>query len=686
MKKHFLAGSIALALSGSLLAEMTIEETAVIAERGSALAPSGWSVSVIDAETLEIQQAEHIQQLLSIVPGVNIQRGNGMEYLPSLRSPVLTGAGACGSLAMMEEGIRLRGAGFCNVNELFDAHSEQAQSVEVLRGAASAFHGANTLLGAIDVRLGVQDQTAIRIDASDQGFKRLRLQTAYGEAGNKGAVYLTTVDDNGWRDQSGVQQQKFSWRHEADVSGWRLAPGLTAVNLNQETAGFITGKDAFKDDRRAQSNENPEAYRDSQVFRTWLHASTELTPQLKLQVSPYLRHTDMAFLQHFLPGDPLEENTQTGFGVLTTINQSLSDTWQLNYGLDVEATEASLKQGQDQPTQGSPFLVATIPQGLHYDYDVDASTVAGFVQLNANLAQYWHLSFGLRGETISYDYTNHLPVGRTREDGTECGFGGCRYSRPANRSDRFTQFSPNIAVRYEQGDWQFFSSAGQSFRPPQATELYRLQRGQQVANLDNVQANHFNIGFERQYDVGRLRLEAYAQRFNNLIIRDVNFFNVGDAKARSVGAELSWDQSFGDVTSSLVMNWASHEYDDNQFLARDENDNPVGLSGNDIDTAPHLFGYWQLQWQASDQLLLQTQWQYTSGYYLEPQNEHRYNGHRVWHAVAHYQLNEALKLRLRVDNVLDDAYASRADYTGFSGYRYFPGAPRTVTLGVDYQF
>jgi iron complex outermembrane recepter protein len=37
---------------------------------------------------------------------------------------------------VLENGIPIRPTGFCNVNELFDVNSEQAQPIEVLRGAA----------------------------------------------------------------------------------------------------------------------------------------------------------------------------------------------------------------------------------------------------------------------------------------------------------------------------------------------------------------------------------------------------------------------------------------------------------------------------------------------------------------------------------------------------------------------
>ena len=46
-----------------------------------------------------------------------IQRGSGQESLTALRSPVLTGAGACGAVLVLEDGIPIRPVGTCNVND-----------------------------------------------------------------------------------------------------------------------------------------------------------------------------------------------------------------------------------------------------------------------------------------------------------------------------------------------------------------------------------------------------------------------------------------------------------------------------------------------------------------------------------------------------------------------------------------
>ena len=73
-------------------------------------------------------------------------------------------------------------------------------------------------------------------------------------------------------------------------------------------------------------------------------------------ITPYIRYGQMDFLQHFLPGDPLEENGQKSAGVQVGYYRALSQSVNVIAGFDAEITDAYLKQSQDAPTQGSSFL------------------------------------------------------------------------------------------------------------------------------------------------------------------------------------------------------------------------------------------------------------------------------------------------------------------------------------------
>ena len=107
----------------------------------------------IDAARIALIGPTHANELGSQLAGTWISRGAEQESLPAIRSPVLTGAGSCGAFLVLEDGIPVRPAGFCNVNEMFEIPTEQAEAIEVVRGPAKAIYGANGLHGTLNVLL-----------------------------------------------------------------------------------------------------------------------------------------------------------------------------------------------------------------------------------------------------------------------------------------------------------------------------------------------------------------------------------------------------------------------------------------------------------------------------------------------------------------------------------------------------
>ena len=115
------------------------------------------NIDRLDAALMDEVRHHHMHELLSRVSGVWLSRGSGQEHLTAIRSPVLTGAGSCGAFLFLEDGIPIRPAGFCNVNGLLEANTEQAQSIEVIRGPANALYGSNALHGITNVLMPMPD-------------------------------------------------------------------------------------------------------------------------------------------------------------------------------------------------------------------------------------------------------------------------------------------------------------------------------------------------------------------------------------------------------------------------------------------------------------------------------------------------------------------------------------------------
>ena len=170
---------------------------------------------VSDGELKTISHT-HINEALSRVSGAWISRGNGQEHLTSLRSPVFTGGGGCGSFLMAEDGLSLRAAGFCNINQLFDVNSEQAGRIEILKGPAPAIYGSNAMHGVINVITQAPPESnefSGSLELGPNNYSRLKYSQGHRSGEHGLRINLQGSHDGGYKNDSGYDQQKLVARH-----------------------------------------------------------------------------------------------------------------------------------------------------------------------------------------------------------------------------------------------------------------------------------------------------------------------------------------------------------------------------------------------------------------------------------------------------------------------------------------
>lgn len=595
----------------------------------------------------------------------------------AIRSPVLTGAGSCGAFLYIENGVPVRPAGFCNVNQLIEVNTEQAGAIEVLRGPGPVLYGSNALHGVYHVLSFVDGTPLQRLEIGPDDFWRVSLDQAVDTGAGRVRASFHGEHDGGYRDESGYGQSKLNVDHETLYHGATISTHFAASLLNQETAGFVRGKDAYRDPDLSRSNPNPEAYRDADSQR--LSVSIETPSGAHWQ--PYFRRSAMTFLQHFLPGQPLEENGHRSAGLQWRNRAGSVDSGWL-YGADADFAHIWLRENQAQPiTSSSAFLMATRPAGDHYDFDVNAMNLAVYAQRQWFMSERTRLSAGVRVEHAVYDYDNNLASGNNDENGVPCGFGGCLYTRPADRSDRFTNVAPKLAWRYSLTPRSaLFANLSRGFRAPQVTELYRLQSGQDVADLDSETLDAAELGLRTGADGWRLALSAFAMSKREVILRDADGFNVSDGRTDHAGFELDGSVRIADSLSVEVSaSYARHRYDFDRFAGGGE----IIRNGNDVDTAPRTLGNLRASWQPTPDTVVSLEWEHSGSYYLDAANEHRYGGHDLAHFGLSHNVGR-IELALRIRNIFDSDYAERADFA-FGNYRYFPGRSRSAYLSVGYR-
>ncbi len=644
------------------------------------------SIGRVGQDAIVLVGATHHSEILNRIPGVMIQHGSGQESLTAIRSPVLTGAGSCGAFLFLENGVPVRPVGFCNVNVLFEVNTEQAQAVEVLRGPGSALYGSNAMHGTVNVLQPwprERPQLAASLDGGPSNYWRVKLQGRHdGEDADVGVAGLY-ANDGGWRAMSGYRQGKLNATLAGNWAGAPARADLAITSLDQDTAGFITGKDAYQSLKLSESNPTPGAYRDASSLRLTGLVQPTVPGGAVLELRPYFRSSRTEFQQHYLLGKPVEKNGQESGGLMTSLAFDKLLDWSVIAGADIEFGHSTLEEYQKDPTtDGSPPANAIRPAGLHYDYAVDSSVQSLYVQAERRFWSRLRIGAGLRAEWITYDYDNRMLDGNTDDQGTPCVPTGCLYSRPADRTDHFYDWTPKLSLSYEiTPDLVAYTTAVRGFRPPEMTELYRLQRGQQVADLKPEELDSLELGLKGTWPRLEFALALYDMDRSGVILRESNGYYVANGRTthRGVEYELRW-RLLPSLELAAAGTYARHEYD----FSRQVEGGETIKAGNDMDTAPREIGRYGVLWRPDEAIEAEAEWMMVGDYWLDAANEHRYSGYGLLNLRGLWRFAPRWTAALRMTNALDVRYADRADYA-FGTYRYFPGRPRALFAEIAWS-
>lgn len=666
-------------------AALTLDELVITSTGyGEARATHAGNIAKINADEIDFAKTQQPAALLNRAAGVGIEQGSGVEHLTAIRSPVLTGGAGAGSFLYLEDGVPMRAAGFGNNNALMEAMTEEAGGIEIVRGPGSALYGSNAEHGLINVLSRApsnEGEASLTGWAGPHGSRNLdgtasttvkgANETSHGVRGS-----FALNEDDGWRVDSGYGQQKGQLRYDYKAPDTRIRATVTAINVNQETAGFITGYESYKNETIAESNANPNAYRDAWAVRSAIRLEHDLSTDTTIALTPYMRTNAMNFLMHFQPGAATEDSGHWSGGLLTSFEKRLSGGHKIIVGFDSEYTQGRLNETQTGPA-ASGYVT-----GVHYDYDVDALVLAPYIHTVWAVAPATELTAGLRYEYTRYDYKNHA--------GPTSGllYAADRVARPDDRVDTFSNVTPKLGLTHIfSKELIGFANIARAARAPQTTDLYRLQKipGTATAidpgSIKSEVLNSLELGTRGQIGSATYEVATYYMDKDNFAFRDASGNTITNGKTRHVGIEaeiatpLMWNF---DLAASAT--YARHTY-------RFNNAAEGIVEGNEVDTSPRTLGSLRLGYNfAGDTARIEAEWVHMGEYKTDAANLHDYAGHDLMNLRGEYELTGNLSLFSRLSNVFDTRYADRADYTTFSADRYFPGEGRALYVGATVRY
>ena len=636
------------------------------------------NISFVDIEEIKFINPHNPSEVLNRTPGVFVSMGSGQEHLTSIRSPILSGGAGAGSFLYLEDGIPLRSPGFANVNGLMDSIVEISERTEIIRGPGSVLYGSNAIHGLINV-ITEKDET--------ENSNTINLRLMKHEFTFDSSIYRNLSNSNllfnfFWREDNGHShnhdmekedfdkphygQQKFLLRWDTSKNSKDYIFSISGTNLNQETMGYIKGYQAYKDQSKRYINPDPEAFRDTFNIRSYFKIVQQLE-NASLSVTPYVRYANMDFRMHFLPGKPLEKNSHKSIGLQTLYQRPFNNHF-LTFGIDAEITEGELSENQTAPDVSFGPRLA-YPKGIHYDYKIDSTILAAFINIEWQISEDTVLVTGIRGENVEYDYKTNTAPGTLG-----------RIQVSPDRTDDFTDFSPKFAINHKLNEkLALFANYSRGNRAPQTTDLYRIQSKQVPGGANSEKMDSFEIGLRGNFGNISIELVGFNMKKENYFFRDSQGFNVENGKTTHEGFEIGYSIDFADILQIQgSASYAEHKYDFDHT--------PNGIkSGNQIDSAPELLANTRFIFAPKDGTKVELEWEKIDSYPVDERNAHFYKGHNIFNLRAKTPINKNFNIGFLVNNLTNEKYATRADFA-FGSYRYFVGRERMFHITLETKF
>ncbi len=638
------------------------------------------NTEVIGTDTIDFTLPQRPAEVINRVPGLNIQQGSGEEHLTAIRSPVLNGGAGAGSFLFLEDGVPLRAAGFGNGNGLYEANASQSGSIEVVRGPGSALYGSNAVHGLINfIPRAPAKSFEAELDASAGQYGLVRAAGTVSDTIGKDG-YRASLEENheqGWRQTTSLDEQKVVGRNVWSGAGDTVTSTISGQKLDQNVGAYLTGTNSYQSRKVAQTNPIPDAYRRAESMRAMSRWQHDLNDTLQLSVTPYVRYTEMDFMMHFIPQQPIQKNAHSSVGTQAALYQSIGERSTVIAGLDTEYTNGWYTEEQNKPTLVSGS--STYITGLHYDMGVTSTVLAPYLHTEWQVLDHTRVVAGARAEQTYYTYVNNASVGT---------FG--LFQRESNRADEFTTFTPKFGVVQE---WSkavsSYVNLSRGARAPQVTDLYELQYKQVAGQIKTETMNSLEIGTRGTIADVSFDLATYWMRKKNYFYRSSNGLNVpfGQTEHRGVELGVSAPLPAGfDVGAAGSL--ALHTYD---YSFTDTSAGTQGViasvhKGGLIPEAPRNQANIRLGYTFWPDARAELEWVHMGRYTTDNAGTHSYGGHELLNLRFAAKIDESVSLHAKLMNIADRNYADRAAISTTGVDQYFPGAPRTLMGGVTVKF
>jgi len=666
--------------------------------RGVALTDLGASVTVIDEQAIEEQNATHLEDILSLVPNVNFATGASRGRFFQIRgigarSQFVEPANA--SVGILIDGIDLTGLGGA-------ATTLDIEQVEVLRGPQGTLFGANALAGMIHLVTGDPTSTLERKGRMVIGNHASRYVEGVvsgpmnEQLGYRLAAATTKSDGHqknrflGVRDTQGVDETtvrgKLRWIATDDLTiDW------TALHLDIDN-----GYDAFSLDNTRTTLSDEPGFDRQQTWAGAMQVDWQANDQWRVEAA--LSHVD-ADLDYGYDEDwafdAICEVFECIFGGYTSFDRYVRNT--SNTTADVRlvsntpADQAGWVVGlyhRDQDQALERFY--TYSSDFVSDYGTQNQAIYG--QVNFPFAANWQLKAGLRLESFEADYSDN-EGGRYDQD--ETLWGGQVSIERAMGPNRLVYGL--ISRGYKAGGINPDADVPESERRYQTETLINYELGIKTQLRDGDIQFRAAAFYQDRADIQTQQSLVVPVAGDQCPCEFIEFqSNAAAGTGYGLEAEAQWQVSSRfQAFSSIGLLQA--RFDDFVSFSHVDSDEEMGmgvdLSRRDVPQAPNYMAVLGGVAQLTERWSLKGEMEIKDGFFFSSRHDTRANAYEMFHLRLSYMADD-WDFALWVKNLTNERSKTRG-FGGFGndprkGYATEPyfqfGAPRTFGIHAGLRF
>jgi outer membrane receptor protein involved in Fe transport len=660
-----------------------MDEIVVTASRSdSKIASAIGGVSQFKLDQMQALPAANAAGLLGTVPGIVFlnRDGEGNDPLPIIRG--FYGGGTVEYLVVMVDGTPINQveSGLVNWDALLNQNIE---SIEMLRGGASALYGDAAIGGTINVRTANAANRTGLVTAQAGSFGMIggaaSIRNAIDGRRSDASIDFQTTD--GFRDHG--KRTRFN----LDVGLGLLSTSTHRLDLRSEnhvrdieSPGYLPSQIAESDPTRSASFFQSDGTKEN-VHRLVADGQYTGGPDWRLLYSAAgsYRNADiigtLLLTPEFADHKLRELETTHLLGSAQYIRDWNSETisGRFQVGLDVSKGSARSDYYNLQPRPSGPGELDLVNTGLDESGESDRTTIAGYAQIQLVPIDRMLVSLGGRIDQLADDF---VPL----SEGTV----------PASSIDN-TAFSPKLGVNYGYNagalGGNLYASVSRSFKAPTLDQLYDqrtipVQFPPYKISLSNGElepqtGTQFEAGIYQRLPIsstvhGELQISVYRIDLKNELdfsLEEFRYVNIGESRHDGIESGLTFQA--GQTTAGV-----SYAFQD-AFQTIGEH------RGNQLKAVPaHIYSA-NLQSEFSG-ILLGTSVTGASGIWLDDANSIPLSSYATVDGRIGYRFR-SLTVAIDIFNLSDNHYSTTGfpDPSGGPDLYLYPAASRRVQAGVS---